>query len=59
MAKSTKPAVICSHPKLAQGGFSLIEVAITLIVLGLIIVPMIHTYKMWRLEQTRTMDFGN
>lgn len=44
MAKSTKPAVICSHPKLAQGGFSLIEVAIALMVIGVLILPALTMY---------------
>ncbi len=44
MAKSTKPAVICSHPKIAQGGFTLIEVAIALMILGVIMLPALTMY---------------
>lgn len=44
MAKSTKPAVICSHPKLAQGGFSLIEVAVALMIIGILILPALTMY---------------
>jgi prepilin-type N-terminal cleavage/methylation domain-containing protein len=46
MTTSAKPAVTCSHAKLTQEGFSLIEVAVVLTVLGLLLIPALHMYTL-------------
>lgn len=44
MAKSARPPVIFPHSEHSQGGFSLIEVALALIIMGILMLPALTMY---------------